>query len=114
MEGFVTEFLGSLGSFLPSVLIAIVILVGGWLLAVIIAAITRGLLRRLKVDERITKLIQGDEEAVTDQVRVTFWVGRIVFWLILLFAVVGFLQALNLTAAAEPINALLNQILEVS
>jgi hypothetical protein len=111
MADFFTQFFTSLGDFLPSVLIAIVVLVGGWLLAVIVSALVRRLLNRLKLDERIANLIKGEEEEEPFQVRVTFWVGRIVFWLIMLFAVVGFLQALNLTAAAEPINQLLNQIL---
>jgi hypothetical protein len=38
-------------------------------------------------------------------------VGDIVFWLIFLFAVLAFLNALNLTVVAQPLNNVLNQIL---
>lgn len=111
MNEFLTQFLGTLGTFLPSVLIAIAILVGGWLLALIGSALIRGLLNRLKVDERIAKLIQAEDETEGVQIHVTRWTGRVVFWLIMLFVVVAFLQALNLTVVAEPINQLLNQVL---
>lgn len=111
MNEFLTQFFETLGSFLPNVLVALTILVGGWLIAVIGAALIRGLLNRLKVDERISKLIRDEDEGEGGKVHVTRWTGRIVFWLIMLFVIVAFLQALNLTVVAEPINQLLNQVL---
>ncbi|MEA1977915.1 MAG: mechanosensitive ion channel [Chloroflexota bacterium] len=111
MNEFLQQFLQTLGSYLPGALGAIAILIGGWLLALIIAAIIRGVLKRIKVDERIANLIRAEDEVEAGRIRVAYWTGKAVFYLIMLFVVVAFLQALNLTVVAEPINQLLYQIL---
>ena len=111
MNEFLQQFLQTLGSYLPGALGAIAILIGGWLLALIVSAIIRSVLKRTKVDERIAKLIRADDEIETGRVQVTRWTGKAVFYLIMLFVVVAFLQALNLTVVAEPINQFLNQVL---
>jgi hypothetical protein len=105
---FLQQFLQTLGGYLPGALGAIGILVGGWLIALIGAAVVRGILRRTKVDARLAALI--GEEGDADGVRVTRWIGRFVYYLIMLFVIVALLQALNLSVVAEPINQLLNQV----
>jgi TRAP-type mannitol/chloroaromatic compound transport system permease small subunit len=111
MNEFLTEFLETLGSYLPSALGAIGILVGGWLVALIGSAIIRGVLKRTGIDDRIATLIRPEEEAETGRIEVARWSGKAVYYLIMMFVVVAFLQALNLTVVAEPINQLLNQVL---
>jgi hypothetical protein len=111
MSGFIQEFIQTLWSYLPSALGAIGILIGGWLVALIGSAITRRLLRRTSVDDRIAALIWGDEDVEAGRVDVERTAGKIVYYLVMLFVVVAFLQALNLTIVAEPINQLLNQVL---
>jgi hypothetical protein len=96
---------------LPTALAAVGILIGGWLLALIVAAIVRGALRRTKLDQRIASMITGAEEIEAERIDVTRWISRVVYYLIMLFVVVAFLQALNLTIVAEPINELLNTVL---
>ena len=88
----------------------LIALVGGWLVALIVSAIVRAALRRTKLDERIAALIAAEEDE-TERLNVTRWASRVVYYLIMLFVVVAFLQALNLTVVAEPINQLLNQVL---
>jgi hypothetical protein len=111
MNEFLTEFLETLGSYLPSALGAIGILVGGWLVALIASAITRRVLKRAKIDDRIATMIRPEEEAETGRVEVARWSGKAVYYLIMLFVAGAFLQRLNLTVVAEPINQLLNQVL---
>jgi hypothetical protein len=111
MNEFLTQFLETLGSYLPSVLLAVAILVVGWLIAMIGAAITRGVFKRTRVDERIAKMTRSEEDEEPDHVQVSRWAGKIVYYFIMLFVVVAFLQALNLTVVAEPFNQLLNQVL---
>ena len=108
----VLETLGdTLGGNLLGALGAIGILLGGWLLAVIISAIIRRVIKRTKIDDKIAKLIRAEEDVETGRVEVARWAGKAAYYLIMLFVVVAFLQALNLTVVAEPINQLLNQVL---
>lgn len=111
MSEFIQEFIETLWGYLPSALGAIGILIGGWLVAHIGSAITRRALKRTTIDNKIAALIWGDEEVEADRVDVERWAGKVVYYLIMLFVLVAFLQALNLTVVAEPINQLLNQVL---
>jgi TRAP-type mannitol/chloroaromatic compound transport system permease small subunit len=111
MNEFIQEFWQTLWGYLPSALGAIGIIVGGWLLALIGSAITRRVIKRTTIDERIAALIRAEEELEAGRVDVERWAGKVVYYLIMLFVVIGFLQALNLTAVAEPINQFLNQVL---
>ncbi|MGB2895451.1 MAG: hypothetical protein WBB65_04715, partial [Anaerolineales bacterium] len=110
MNEFIQEFWQNIVSYLPSALAAIGVLIGGWLVALIVAAIIRGGLRRTRLDERIARLISGDEDA-PEKLNIAHWVSRVVYYLIMLFVLVGFLQTLNLAVVAQPINELLNQVL---
>jgi hypothetical protein len=98
----------NIGQFLPNLLGAIVILVLGWLLAVIIAWAVKKLLNRTSIDNRITAWVTGRPDA--ESLPVEKWISDIVFWIIFIFALVAFLQALQLTAVYEPLNNLLNQV----
>ena len=110
MNEFFQQFWTNVVTYLPSALAAIGILIGGWILALILASLVRGGLRRTHLDERIGKLLMG-ERAEGERVDIAGWSSRVIFYLLMLFVVVAFLQALNLTIVAEPINQLLNQIL---
>lgn len=98
----------NIGRFLPNLLGAIVILVLGWLLAVLIAWAVRKLLNRTSIDNRITAWVTGRPDA--ESLPVEKWISDVVFWIIFIFALVAFLQALQLSAVYEPLNNLLNQI----
>ncbi|MFB2937202.1 mechanosensitive ion channel [Aerosakkonemataceae cyanobacterium BLCC-F154] len=98
----------NIGQFLPNLLGAIVFLVLGWLLAVIIAWAVKKLLNRTSIDNRITSWVTGRADA--ESLPVEKWISDVVFWIIFIFALVAFLQALQLTAVYEPLNNLLNQI----
>ena len=98
----------NIGNFLPNLLGAIVILVLGWLLAIVIAWAVKKLLNRTSIDNRITAWVTGRPDA--ESLPVEKWISDVVFWIIFIFALVAFLQALQLTAVYEPLNNLLNQV----
>jgi hypothetical protein len=98
-----------LGTSLPNLLRAILILVVGWLIALGVAAVVRGVLKRTNVDNRVANWFSGQPQ-VGPSPPVEKWVSSAVFWLIFIFTIVAFLQALELTAVSEPLNNFLNQI----
>jgi Conserved TM helix len=104
-------FWNDLVRFLPNLLAAIAILVVGWIVASIAAAITKGVLSRTNIDNRIAAWITGRSDGA-EAPEVENWVSGAVYWIILIFTIVAFLQALQLTAVSAPLNNLLTQVLE--
>lgn len=92
----------------PSIIIAVLILVVGWIVALILSSIVRGAFKRTGVSERIAGFIKGEEDGTGAEV--TKWIGRIVFYLVMFFVLVAFLQNIGLTFIAEPLNAFLMSI----
>jgi len=69
------------GPYIPRIAAALGILVVGWLIALIIAAIVRGLLRRTTIDNRLAAWFAGDELA--KEVHLEEWVGKGIYYLVL-------------------------------
>ncbi len=86
---------------------AIGIFILGLIIAWIAKAIVQGVLKRTNIDNRITAWISGGEG---ESIPIENWIANLVFWLIVLFAIVAFLNALQLEAVSAPLNSLLNQI----
>lgn len=99
----------SLGDSLIDLLRAIAILVVGWLIALIAAAVVKGVLKRTDIDNRLARWITGNRSS-TDSPPIEKWISSAVFWIIFIFTIVAFLQALQLTAVSEPLNEFLNQV----
>ncbi len=95
------------GQNLLNLILGIAALVVGYIVAIIAAAIAKGLLKKTNLDNRIASWISGQQQS---QIPVESWVGGIVFWVIMLFAIVAFLQTIQLTAVSEPIKNLLSQV----
>jgi hypothetical protein len=93
------------GGYLPNLLGALGILVVGWLVALVAAAVVRGALKRTTVDNRLAAWMGASEE-----VEVERYAGKTAYWIIMLFVLVAFFQALKLTNVTEPLNVLLTQL----
>jgi hypothetical protein len=113
MENVFNNFLAALTLYLPTVLLAIGILIVGWIIALVVSALVKALLNRTTLDDRIANMMGGTEGQPAERVNIETWISRAVFWIIIVFTIVAFLQALNLTVVAGPFNLLLNQILAV-
>ncbi|WP_373542707.1 mechanosensitive ion channel [Chamaesiphon sp.] len=109
VENFVRQTSGTLGSFLPNLIGAVVTLFVGWIVALIVSSVVRNILKRTDLDNRLVGWASGSSTG--SSMNSEKLIGDIVFWLIFLFAVLGFLNALNLTVVAQPLNNVLNQVL---
>ncbi|MDX2212330.1 MAG: mechanosensitive ion channel [Oculatellaceae cyanobacterium bins.114] len=87
----------------------ILILIVGWIIAAIAASVTRGLLKRTDLDNRLASMMMPGERANAGSA-IEKWVPTIVFWIIFIIAIVAFLDALQLTTVSQPLNNFLNQI----
>jgi hypothetical protein len=98
-----------LGPILVSLLGAIAILLIGWIIASLIAAGVGSLLRRTDVDNQLASWVTGrsTQEA---QPNVETWASALVFWIIMILAIVAALNALNLTTVSQPLNSFLGNI----
>jgi hypothetical protein len=105
VQGFLDQQVRLIGSFLPSLLAALLILIVGWIVAKVVSSVVRGLLKRTNVDNRMAQTLG------TTGVGVENTVSTIVFWFIMLFVLIGFFQTLSLTAISTPLDALIAQIL---
>jgi hypothetical protein len=110
MQVIVSQITELVGAYIPSLVGALLILIIGWLVALIVSAIVRGVLRRTTMDDRLARWIAGDEAA--KGVEVEQWVGKGVYYLIMLFVLIAFFQALGLTIITEPLNQLLVQVFQ--
>lgn len=106
--GFVQGLGYSLGPVLLNLVGAIAILLIGWIVASLVAAAVRGLLKRTDIDNRLSNWVTGQRSETEPNVEK--WAAAIVFWVIMILAVVAALNALNLTTVSEPLNNFLNQI----
>lgn len=96
--------------FLPKGAAAILVLIVGWIIALLLAATARSLVRRLGRARWFTRWMSVEEgREAADLGR---GVGKAVFYLVMLFVLVGFFQTLGLTAITEPLTAFLNQVFE--
>ena len=74
-----------------------------------VASVVKGILNRTSIDNRIANWMTG-RPAGADSPPIEKWVSLLVFWVIMAFAIVAFLNALHLDAVSAPLNSFLQQI----
>ncbi len=89
------------------ILVAILVLFAGWIIAWILRELTFKCVRKCRIGERL-RLCMSEEAAPA--VRVEDFAGRIVFWIVFLFAVVQALNLLRLHDAASPLRDVLSEV----
>ncbi|NNF13146.1 MAG: mechanosensitive ion channel [Gemmatimonadetes bacterium] len=108
MQSSLNDMLETTWSFLPNLAAATAILIGGWIVARILAVVVRGGLSRTELDNRMAAWLDG----VGEPFPVERVVSRGVFYLVMLFVLVAFFEALRLDLITEPLTALLTQLSE--
>ncbi|MEJ2557314.1 MAG: mechanosensitive ion channel [Anaerolineae bacterium] len=108
MQQLINQLVLTIGNYLPSLVAAVAILVVGWLVALLISAIVRGVLRRTTLDNRIAAWAGLEEDGAKAQTETVL--GKAVYYLIMLFVLIAFFEALGLTIITVPLNSLLNGI----
>lgn len=101
-------FLQPLGLSIWNLIIALIILIVGYIVARIIAAIIRGLLKRINLDNRLADSLSEPDER--REIKVEDTIGKITFWILMLFVLVAFFERLNLTGIATPLTLFLQQL----
>lgn len=100
---------GLAGESLINLLLALAILVIGWVVARIGGFLVRRLLVRTKLVDRLSGSMK--EKQPSERPDVERWAGIATFWVIMLFVLIAFFQTLQLTAIAGPLSELLDQLL---
>lgn len=93
------QLVGALGAYVPNVLGAVVILIIGWFVAKIVAAVVKGVLKRTGLDTKVNTTTPLSQS-----------IGTGAYYIIMILVLVAFFQALGLTMVTEPLNTLLNQV----
>ena len=106
MHWFSTAFDGAVG-FIPSLFAGLVILFVGWVIAKVLAGVTRNLLRRTGYDRLMTRIgvIDSSESHLGSH-----WTGSAVFWLVMLATVMQTARAWNLQMVAVGISQIIAYI----
>lgn len=94
--------------YLPSIAGALLVLVVGWLVALVAAAIVRGILRRTTIENRIAASVFGEQRAA--RMPIEQYCASGAFWIVMLFVLIAFFDALRLPVVAGPLNALLQEL----
>ncbi len=108
MQQFVEQIIQTFGGYLLNFGGAVLILVGGWFLALIVSAVVRKALERTSIDNHLAQRLGMDPSEFNIEVMA----GKIVYWLIMLFVLVAVFQTLRLTVVTGPLNRLLEEIFE--
>src|SRR5215208_3081129 len=89
------------------VLGALLILLVGWVIARLLQAGVTAALRRTGLDRRLAPAISNDSAATTAPGDTAQVIGRIVFWLVMVFVLIAVLDALGLELITAPLTGLL-------
>ena len=110
MARFVEEMSGQLGTFLPSLIWAIILLLVGWIVATVVAFGTKKILKRTSFDDRLANWVMGQQSDRDGPIEE--WTATAVYWVVMTFTLVAFLNALNLEVVSRPLNNFLEQIFQ--
>jgi hypothetical protein len=108
MEEFQTVLQETLGVGLVNLVVALLVIIVGYIVARLLAGLVRRLLKRVEFDNRIAKRVSEDFDL--PHIDVEDVTGTVVFWLIFLMAIVGAIERLNLTSINAAISPLLTTI----
>src|SRR5215216_3068421 len=86
---------------------ALIILIVGWVIARLLQAGVTAALRRTGLDRRLAPAISNDPAATTAPGDTAQVIGRIVFWLVMLFVLIAVFDALELELITAPLTGLL-------
>ncbi len=110
MEEMLNRFTNMMGADIWNVGKALGILIIGWIVAHILAAIVRGALRKTSVDNKIAAWFAGDERL--ENIDLEAAIAKVVYYVAMLFVLVAVFEALELSVVTEPLRALLGQVME--
>ena len=109
VDKFLESQLGlNLGTSVLAVIKAILILIVGWIIAIIIKGIVKKLLNSTDIDNKLAAAVTGQRGG--ESFPIENWLASLFFWVIMLFVIIAALNTLNLQAVSAPLDTLLDQI----
>ena len=97
-----------LGSSLINLGKALIILIIGWIISSIVKSIVKKILNSTDIDNRIASAVTGQRGG--DSFPIEEWIATAFCWIIRLFVIMAFLNALNLQSVSAPLNSLLTKV----
>lgn len=107
MKNMMEEMLQTLGTYLPSLVAALAVLIVGWIAAIVVAGVLRSILRKVELNRRVSNWTGAPAEEAPD---LENSISKGTFYLTMLFVLVAFFQILRITHITEPLTSLLNQV----
>lgn len=108
LQSGVSQMISMISTYVPSLLAALAILIIGWLIALAVSGLVAGILKKTSLAKVIAKSVHSTDKDA--EKAVTSTVKNLVFYVIMLFVLIGFFQALKLPLITEPLNNMLQQI----
>ncbi|MEM7467394.1 MAG: mechanosensitive ion channel [Pseudomonadota bacterium] len=99
IQSLLSSIQGTLGSSLPGIVGALLILIVGWFFAIAIRAGVRRGLGKVGLNARLGSSFDAES-----------FLSKVAFWVIMAFVFIGVFNALDLTAFSEPLDALVSQV----
>ena len=99
-------YFGSISNFLTALLVLII----GWVIALIVANIVKNALKKTTLDDKLFTGPSGEKKRDYHSETI---ISRFVFWVIMAFAIIAFLNILNLSSIARPFSDMLNSLLSI-
>lgn len=99
-----------LGKSVPNLLGAAAFLIIGVIVAFFVKWFVQAVLSKTDIDNRIARWLSGTNDSRA-AANVEKLIASIAFWIVMLFAVVGFLQALQLKSISDPLTNLLDKVI---
>lgn len=107
----IAELINGVIGYLPTLLLALAILIGGWLLARLLGVLTRRLARRVGVDAAVERSGLADGLAQAQITRsASELIGLLIFWLVFLSFLPITLEKMGLSIAVAPLHALVGYL----
>ena len=101
MNEFLNQITDVVAPYIPRIFSALLILIVGWIVALLLGAIVRGALKRTTLDNRLAAWLAGEKAKTMD---IEGWAGKCAYYLVMLFVLVSVFQTLGLTIVTEPLN----------
>lgn len=109
-RGFDTVY-EQLGLWGPRIALGVALVLLGWILAKILQRWVAALAEKAGLDKPFTQLATDAEmPQIPEKSRPSRLLGVLVFWLAMLFVVVGFLTSMNLKEVAQPLTTMLDRV----
>lgn len=108
LENVYNDIAGLVGTYVPNLVGALLILIVGWIVVKLISGAIGALLRKTGIDDKFSGWMSGGKEQ--QKVPVSRYIAKTLYYILLIFVLVAFFQTLKLTIVTEPLNNLLNTI----